>query len=113
MIPRTIAAGLAMLMLGAHFLRAGSPILAAVCALLPLWLLVRRRLALRVVQLALAAGVLIWLHTAFVLTWMRMQAGAPWLRMLLILSAVSLFTGWCVRLLNNKTVTHRFPNHGG
>ena len=48
-----------------------------------------------------------------VLTQMRMQMGAPWLRMLLILSAVSLFTGWCVLLLNSIKVKQGFPKHAG
>ena len=112
MILRTIAAGFALLLLGAHFLRSGSVILASVFALMPLLLMVRRRFALRVVQIALAAGVPIWIHTALVLTWMRLQIGAPWLRMLLILSAVTLFTGLCVWLLNTEPVKRRFPMHG-
>ena len=68
--------------------------------------------ALRVLQCVLAAGVPIWIYTTVELTRMRMQLGAPWLRMLLILSAVSLFTGWCVWLLNTKTVKRHFPKHG-
>jgi hypothetical protein len=110
---RTAPAVFALLLLGAHFFRGGDLILAAVCAALPLFLLVRRRMALRVVQFALAAGVPIWIHTTVELTRMRMQLGAPWPRMLLILAAVALFTGWCVWLLNSKTVKQRFPVHEG
>lgn len=113
MILRAIPACLALFLLGAHFFRAGSVILAAVCAALPLLMLVRRRIALRVLQFALASGVTIWIHTAVVLTRMRMQLGAPWLRMLLILTAVALFTGWCVWLLNAKRVKQRFPVQRG
>ena len=112
MILRSIAAGFALLLLGAHFLRSGSLILALICALLPLLLMVRRRSALRVIQVALAAGVPIWIHTAFVLTRIRMQLGTPWLRMVLILSVVSLFTGLCVWLLNTNGVKRHFPLHG-
>lgn len=113
MILRTIPAGFALLLLGAHFFRSGSVILAAICGLLPLLLLVRRRIALRVVQCALAAGVPVWAHTAFVLTKMRMQLGANWLRMLLILSAVCLLTALCVWLLNSQAVKRHFPARGG
>ena len=113
MILRVIAAGFAMLLLAAHFFRDGNVTLASGCALLPFLLLVKRRFALRVVQCGLAAGVAIWIHTATVLTRMRVQLGAPWLRMLLILAAVSLFTGLCVWLLNAEAVKRRFPAHGG
>jgi hypothetical protein len=113
MIPHALPAVFALLLLGAHFFRAGSVIFTAVCALLPLLLVVRRRIALRIVQYGLAAGVLVWLHTAAELTLMRIQLGAPWMRMLLILSAVALFTGLCVWLLNNNKVKQRFPKHVG
>ena len=106
---RTIPTFLALILLGAHFLRAGSILLAAACVLLPLLLLIRRRVALRIVQCALAAGVVVWIHTALVLTQMRMQLGVPWLRMLLILSAVCLFTAGCVWLLQTKAVKQHFP----
>ena len=112
MILRAIPAVIALLLLGAHFFRGGNVILAAVCGLLPFLLVVRRRIALRIVQFALAAGVPIWVHTIMVLTWMRMEMGAPWLRMLLILSSVALFTGLCVWLLNAKAVKRYFPKHG-
>ncbi len=110
---RAIPTVFALLLLAAHFLRDGSYILAAACAILPLLLLVRRRMALRVIQFALAGGVTIWIHTAIVLTRTRMEFGAPWLRMLLILSAVSLFTGCCALLLNTAAVKSRFPVRGG
>ena len=113
MIPHVIAAGFAMLLLAAHFFRGGNVALASGCALLPFLLLGKRRFALRIVQSALAAGVAIWIHTAIVLTRMRVQLGAPWLRMLLILAAVSLFTGLCVWLLNAQAVKRRFPTHAG
>ena len=113
MILRAIPAVIALLLLGAHFFRGGNVILAAVCGLLPILLLVRRRMALRIVQCVLAAGVPIWIHTTLVLTRMRMEIGAPWLRMLLILSAVALFTGLCVWLLNAKAVKRYFPKLRG
>lgn len=110
---RVIPTVFALLLLAAHFLRGGNYILTAACALLPLLLLVRRRMALRVIQCALAAGVAVWIHTAIVLTQTRMEFGAPWLRMLLILSAVSLLTGCCALLLNTDAVKSRFAVHGG
>ena len=111
MIRYGIPAVFALLLMGAHFFRAGSLVLAAACALLPLLFLVRRRIALRIMQCALAAGVLIWIHTAAELTLIRIQLGAPWLRMLLILTAVALLTGLCVLLLNTSKMKQRFPKH--
>ena len=110
---RTVPAGFALLLLGAHFLRGGSIVLAAACGLMPLLLLMRRRMALRAIQFVLAAGVAVWIHTTVALTRMRMQSGESWLRMLLILSAVVMFTCLCVWLLNTETVKRHFSKNGG
>ena len=109
MILRMVPAVFALLLLAAHFFRAGDLMLALACALAPLLLTVRRRIALRAVQGMLAAAIPIWIHTAAVLTQVRLQIGAPWLRLMLILSAVALFTGASLWLLNTKTTKRFFP----
>jgi hypothetical protein len=83
---------LSLLILGAHFLRAGNLILVAlVLALLGL-LPVRRRWAARVIQAALMLGAVVWVRTAVELAALRTQAGQPALRLVLILGAVAVLT---------------------
>ena len=80
---------LSLLMLGAHFLRDGvMPLVIAALALCGL-LFVRRPWAARAVQLALLAGGLEWLRTLMTLVLQRQHAHLPWLRMALILGAVT------------------------
>jgi hypothetical protein len=84
---------LSLIVLGAHFLRAGSLILVAgVLCLLGL-LGVRRPWAARTVQVALLLGALEWARTLVSLVGQRAQAGQPMTRLALILGGVALVTG--------------------
>ena len=83
---------LSMLVLGAHFYRAGHLLLAC-GALLALGLLfIRRPLAVRLLQGLLVAGAVEWLATAGRLVMFRQDQGLPWLRLALILGLVALCT---------------------
>ena len=83
---------LSMLVLGAHFYRAGHLLLAC-GALLALGLLfIRRPLAVRLMQGLLVAGAVEWLATAVRLVMFRQAEGLPWLRLALILGLVALCT---------------------
>lgn len=87
-----LAPAMSFVLLGAHFFRAGLWPLAVGCAaLLPL-LLVRRTWAARLAQACLLAGSLEWAWTTFMLAQQRIALGQPWLRLVLILGAVALFT---------------------
>lgn len=89
---RLIAPVLAVLLLGASFFRAGNtPLLIACVALLGL-MAVPRAWAARVVQAALVLGAARWVFVAWMIGSVRAAAGAPYLRMALILGAVALFT---------------------
>ena len=92
---RALARALAILsglLLGAHFLRAGQLVLVAVFVGVPLLLFVRRRWSVRLVQIVLFLGALEWLKTLVLLGSARQAAGEPSLRLVVILSAVTLVT---------------------
>lgn len=83
---------LSMLVLTAHFYRAGQLLLAG-GALLALGLLsIRRPLAARLLQGLLMAGAAEWLATAVGLVMFRQAQGLPWLRLAMILGLVALCT---------------------
>ena len=86
---RLLPAVLALLVLGAHFLRAGYLALAALALAVVALLFVRRPWAARAVQGALVLGALEWLRTLALLALERRASGAPYLRMTLILVAVA------------------------
>jgi 4-amino-4-deoxy-L-arabinose transferase-like glycosyltransferase len=84
--------GLALLLLAAHLLHGGLLPLAVLAILLAGLLWVRRPWAARVVQVVLLLAAVEWAVTAFGLAQMRLRHGEPYLRLVLILGAVTAFT---------------------
>ena len=83
---------LSMLLLGAHFYRAGLTPVAAGCALLPLLLLLRKTWVPRLFQAVLVVGAAEWGRTLYLLAQMRIAFDQPWGRLALILGGVAAFT---------------------
>jgi len=95
---------LSLLVLGAHFLRAGN-VSAVVVVLVLLGLLaVRRPWAARAVQIGLALGAVEWVWTLWRLVDARMAAGEPAVRMAAILGAVTLVTGLSALIFQTQTL---------
>ncbi|MFO7892748.1 MAG: hypothetical protein R6U63_03345 [Longimicrobiales bacterium] len=83
---------LAMVVLAAHFLRAGwLPVVVVLVAVIPL-LGLRRRWVPRLFQLILGLGALEWLRTLLELRDIRQALGQPHARMVAILGMVALVT---------------------
>ena len=83
---------LALLLLAAHLYRAGLLPAAAVCVALIGLLAVPHAWAARTVQIALVAGSLEWLRMLARFVSERIAMGQPYLRLVLILLAVAVFT---------------------
>lgn len=97
---------LSFLVLAAHVLRMGIPLLPILLLLSPLLLLTRQAWAARILQFVLLMGTLEWVRTAMVLTRQRMIGGEPWLRMTIILVTVALVTAASVLALANRRFQH-------
>lgn len=103
-----IAVALSYLLLGAHFLRDGGLIPAALCAAAPLALLVKRRAALLILQVGLWVGVLIWADTGAELVEVRRMLGQPFGRLLAIIGGVIIWTAGSSALLSLPRVRSRW-----
>ena len=95
---------LSLLVLGAHFLRAGSTAIVAAIVLLLALLFVRRHWAARLVQAALMLGALEWLRTLLRLAGERMRAGESVMRLVVILGVVAGFTVLSALAFQTKTL---------
>jgi hypothetical protein len=84
---------LSLLVLSAHFLRAGNLVMVVVVLCFLGLLGVRRAWAARAVQVALLIGALEWVRTLAHLVALRAQEGQPALNLMLILGSVALVTG--------------------
>lgn len=83
---------LSMLVLGAHFYRAGHLLLASGALLSLCLLFIQRPLPARLMQGLLVAGAAEWLATAVRLVMFRQTQELPWLRLAMILGLVALCT---------------------
>ena len=101
-------AALSLLVLGAHFLRAGQLPLVALAVGLVALLLVRRRWAGRTVQGALLVGAVEWVRTTLLLTGERASMGRPYERMVVILGTVAAVCVLSALLLRTPRVRRWF-----
>jgi len=99
---------LSLVVLAAHFSRHDVPVLTWICLALPLLLILRRRWVPRLLQVALAAGALEWVRTTVALIAQRMDAGEPWVRMAVILIAVTLVTTGSALLFETSRLQRRY-----
>ena len=103
---------LSFLILAAHYLRSGDPLLTGVSVLLPLLMVVRRPWAARLVQAALLLGTLEWVRTLIGLARVRAQFDQPYLRMALILGVVAAVTALSALLFQGKTLGRLYGLRG-
>jgi len=83
---------LALVLLAAHLAHAGWMPLAAIAVLLIGLLALRWPWAARVVQVVLIIATVEWVRTTVGLAQLRLRHGEPYLRLVLILGAVTLYT---------------------
>jgi len=99
---------LSTILIAAHVLRFHGIIEAIAVLLLLLSLLLKRKLILRLWQAFLAFGVIMWIRTTIELVSLRMAMDAPWLRLTLILAAVTSFTLFAIFWLENNKIKQRY-----
>lgn len=99
---------LSLLVLGAHFLRAGSVGLLGVVVVLLALLMVRRPWAARAVQGALVLASLEWIRTLVDLYGRRAQAGQPALRLAIILGVVAAVTFLSALVFQSGTLSRMY-----
>jgi hypothetical protein len=108
MFLRLLPVILSLLLLGAHFSRAGLalPMLASLALLVVL--AIPRAWAARLVQVALVLGTVEWLRTVYVLVRVRQAMGEPWTRAAIIIGAVAVFTACSWLVFQSAAVRRRF-----
>ncbi len=106
--PLLLVPALALLLLAAHFLHAGLEPVAALGLLLVALLFVQRPWAARTLQAVLAAGTIEWLLTAWTLARLRSGHDLPYLRLLVILGGVALFTAVAAAVFQHPALRARF-----
>jgi hypothetical protein len=99
---------LSLLLLAAHFLRAGWIPAVALALLSPFILIVKRKWAARTIQIILMLASVEWIRTLLAIMAQRRAAGEPWQRMAAILGGVALFTACSALLFLCRPLKARF-----
>lgn len=107
-IVRLLPVLICILLLGAHFYRAGYTGLVIVVALSPLVLFMRQPFAARIMQVVLIAGGVEWVRSTIQLVMMRQSMDMPWIRLALILGTVSLVTFLSALVFRFKALQDRY-----
>ena len=99
-----------ILLLAAHFFRAGQIVIVFVLlGFLPL-LMVRKFWVPWVMQMVLLLGAAEWLRTLVFVAQMRIEYDMPWTRMAIILGAVALFTACSGLVFRGKALRKRYSD---
>ncbi len=99
---------LALVLLAAHLAHAGWLPLAACAVLLTGLLGLRRPWAARAVQVVLAIATLEWVRTTVGLAQLRLHHGEPYLRLAVILGAVTLYTALAAAAFQHPALRRYF-----
>ena len=100
--------GLALLLLAAHFFRAGWIPVAGLCAALVTLLFVRTAWAARTLRIALTVGTLEWLRTAWIFAAARAAADQPYARLLAIIGTVAALTALAAWAIGSRPARRHF-----
>ncbi|MBU0529609.1 hypothetical protein KKF86_07645 [bacterium] len=92
------------LILSAHFSRAGSPLLTIIFLLLPLLLFIKKLWVARLIRVVLIIGAVEWIRALITYVSQRQSIGEPYIRLVIILGIVALFTGLSSLVFKNKTL---------
>lgn len=95
-------------LLAAHFSRADLNWLVPLALLFPLILLIKRKWIIRIYQIYLICGGLIWIERLLQLRRMRIAAGESWIRLAIILGVVALITLLSALILQNKKLLNAY-----
>ena len=106
---RIVVYGLAALLLGAHFLRAGNMVFTLICIAAPCAFLYHRRYSLVLLQIFAYGAAAVWLYTAWQLVQTRQSLGQNWALAAAILGAVALYSVLAGLLLNSRVMRERYP----
>jgi NAD-dependent dihydropyrimidine dehydrogenase PreA subunit len=105
---RYILPVLSSVLLAAHFSRVENDWAALVCLLFPLLLFFRKQWILKVYQLFLLAGGIVWVERTVYLVGLRQRNNMPWIRLAVILGVVALFTFFSAWMLGRRYFKERY-----
>jgi predicted membrane protein len=81
-----------IILLAAHFSRGGNDILAGITLVVPFLFLVKQKWVIIGLELLAYLAAVVWLYGAYAYIQIRIATGDDWMRLLIIMGAVALYT---------------------
>lgn len=101
---RLLPVTISLLLLSAHFSRAGIQILSLFFLIFPFFLLIKKQWTVKFIKVALIIGTLEWIRTLFYYIGRRIELGEPYIRLVIIIMCVALFTGLSILVFKNRSL---------
>ena len=92
------------LILSAHFSRGDIFVLSIICFLIPFLLFIRQGWVVRTIQILLIIGSIEWVRTLFIYINERQAIGEPYIRLVIIIGIIVLFTGLSALVFRNQSL---------
>ena len=101
---RLLPAILSLLLLSAHFSKIGIPILSIVFLIVPFLLLIKKQWVPQLIQIVLIIGFFEWIRALLYYVQQRLEIGEPYVRLIIIIGVVALFTGFSTLVFRNRKI---------
>jgi len=93
-----------IILLAAHFSRADNDILAGISLLIPFLFLIKQKWVILSLEIVAYVAAVFWLIGAYQYIQSRIAAGDDWIRLLIIMGAVALYSAWTGFFLRSKKI---------
>jgi hypothetical protein len=96
------------LILSAHFSRGDLFVFSIIFLFIPLLLFIKNGWVVRTIQILLICGSIEWVRSLFIYISQRQTMGEPYLRLVIIIGIVALFTGLSALVFRNSALKERY-----
>ena len=96
------------LILSAHFSRAGLSLFSLIFLLIPFLLFIKQAWIVRLIQIILVIGSIEWIRTLLMHVNERQSNGEPYIRLVVIIGIIALFTGLSALSFRNQALKKRY-----
>jgi len=83
-----------VILLAAHFSRANNDVLAFITLLVPFLLFIKQKWVIHTLEIIAYLSAFVWLFGAYQYIQIRIAAGEDWIRLLVIMGVVALYSAW-------------------
>ena len=107
-IVRLLPVIFSFLILSAHFSRGDLFVLSILLLIFPILLLIKKHWIIRLTQIVLIIGSIEWIRTLFVYVNQRQAIGEPYVRLVIIIGIIAIFTGLSTLVFRNQSLKERY-----